>query len=334
MAYKTIDRRKAYTYLKELETGAKTPVSLAMELATKLGAVAEFEETKDLKWSNSPFKFNAKLGDVKAVGVGGSKKEAKQNSAKELIKLIENESKSYAVKGEPNSTKLFTVNLTVSLCERNVVGELQNLAAKKKWELPTYEYGEPTGEAHSKTFTCLVRMMSDLKCSGFGSSKKAAKKQAAEKMLNILQVDGDDYDMVDARTPMVQTSPYGNSTTTPETLNESDLESSSSDSEQSLSPLKLDFSTETRDLKYDNLSQDKLQSISKKEGFTIEYIRLPSKSKKGCYQVFVKLLFMAEREGEEMPPIVTHGTGNTLEIAKCKAAERACQHLEWMLSVQ
>ena len=42
-------------------------------------------------------------------------------------------------------------------------------------------------------------MMSDLKCSGSGSSKKAAKKQAAEKMLSILQVDGDDYDTVDTR---------------------------------------------------------------------------------------------------------------------------------------
>ena len=41
-------------------------------------------------------------------------------------------------------------------------------------------------------------MMSDLQCTGVGSSKKAAKKQAAEKMLDLLGEDGNDYDMIDA----------------------------------------------------------------------------------------------------------------------------------------
>ena len=43
--------------------------------------------------------------------------------------------------------------------DRNVVGELQNLAAKNRWELPVYKYEEPTGQAHSKTFTCLVKVV-------------------------------------------------------------------------------------------------------------------------------------------------------------------------------
>lgn len=134
---------------------------------------------------------------------------------------------------------------------------------------------------------------------------------------------------------MAQSSPHSNSKTTPETLNESDLESSSSDSEQSLPPLKLNYSTETTDnLKYDDLSQHKLQSVGEKNGFRIDYIQMPSKSRKGCYQVFVKLLFMAEKRGKEIAPIVTHGTGESLEIAKCRAAERALQHLDLMLSVQ
>ena len=93
MAYKTIDRRLACSYLKQLKTQGKTPVSLAMELATKLGVVAEFQEAKELKWSTT-FKYIVTLGDIKAIGVASSKKEAKQNSAKELIKLIENESES------------------------------------------------------------------------------------------------------------------------------------------------------------------------------------------------------------------------------------------------
>ena len=94
MAYKTIDKKQACEYLKMLKTGGKTPISLSMELATRLGVVADFQETKDLKWTTSSFKYIVRLGDLQAVGVGGSKKEAKQNSAKELIKLIENESES------------------------------------------------------------------------------------------------------------------------------------------------------------------------------------------------------------------------------------------------
>ena len=48
-----------------------------------------------------------------------------------------------------------------------------------------------------------VQMMSNLKCTGVGSSKKAAKKEAAEKMLGLLQADGDDFDMVDAMVDMI-----------------------------------------------------------------------------------------------------------------------------------
>ena len=41
-------------------------------------------------------------------------------------------------------------------------------------------------------------MMSGLQCQGVGSSKKAAKKEAADKMLSILQEDGECCDVVDA----------------------------------------------------------------------------------------------------------------------------------------
>ena len=105
MACKTINRRQAYEYLKQLETSGKTPISVAMELATKLGVVADFKETSELKWSNSSFKYIAKLGDIQAVGVGSSKKEAKQNSAKELIKLIKNESENFGPPSSPSPTQ-------------------------------------------------------------------------------------------------------------------------------------------------------------------------------------------------------------------------------------
>ncbi|CAB4021155.1 Hypothetical predicted protein [Paramuricea clavata] len=135
---------------------------------------------------------------------------------------------------------------------------------------------------------------------------------------------------------MSQPSPYSNhSNSSPEILNDSDLEDyNTNDSDSASLAGKLDFSTEsTDDLKYDELAEQKLESCSEKDGFDIEYINMPNKSLKGCYQVFVKLKFTRNKDRGKNP-IVTHGTGETLEIAKQRAAERARKHLELMLSVQ
>jgi hypothetical protein len=43
--------------------------------------------------------------------------------------------------------------------DRNFIGELGELAAKKRWPLPQYDYPEVTGEPHSRTFTCLVKVV-------------------------------------------------------------------------------------------------------------------------------------------------------------------------------
>ena len=48
-------------------------------------------------------------------------------------------------------------------------------------------------------YICYIQMMSHLHCKGVASSKKAAKKQAAEKMLDLLAEGVDEYDVVDAR---------------------------------------------------------------------------------------------------------------------------------------
>ena len=179
---------------------------------------------------------------------------------------------------------------------------------------------------------CSVQMMSNLQCTGVGSSKKAAKKEAAGKMLSLLQVDGDDYDMVDAMSPMSQPSRNSNVKSSSTILNDSDLEGYDSSGSDSSSPVtKLDLSTEmTDDSSYDELSQQKLESCREKNGYVIEYISLPNKSFKGLYQVFVKLTFADKQKH----PIVTHGSGETLNVAKCRGAERALQHLDLMLSVQ
>ena len=136
---------------------------------------------------------------------------------------------------------------------------------------------------------------------------------------------------------MSQSSSHRNNDSSSEILDNSDLEEyDSSTSSDSPSPAqKLNLSAEeTDDMKYDELSEHKLESCSysARDRFTIEYIQMPSKSLRGLYQVFVKLTFTANK-GKQNHPIVTHGTGETLKIAKARAAERALKHLDLMLSV-
>ena len=86
----------------------------------------------------------------------------------------------------------------------------------------------------------------------------------------------------------------------------------------------------TDDSKCDELSQQKLESCREKNGYDIDYILLPNKSYRGLYQVFVKLTFADKQKH----PIVTHGSGETLNVAKCRGATRALEHLDLMFSVQ
>ena len=132
--------------------------------------------------------------------------------------------------------------------------------------------------------------------------------------------------------PTSQTSRYDKPNLSSDILGDSDLEGyDSSDSDSPSSVQKMDLSTEmAEDSSYDELSEHKLRSSSEKNGYVIEFIPLPNKSCKGLHQVFVKLTFADKQKY----PIVTHGSGESLGIAKCRAAERALKHLDLMLSVQ
>lgn len=335
MAFKPVNKSEAFRVLQVLNSGVKTPVSLVMELATQLGREVEFDEARELIWEKNSFKFNARLGDIEAVGYGKSKKEAKQNSAQELLNIIQNSARN----NDDSLTEapVFTTpSPSSSRTESpssigNAVGVLQNLAAKNRWKLPEYEYPEAIGQPHCKTFSCLVKMMSGLECKGTGSNKKSAKKRAAEKMLNRLQ--GDDVDAVDMgmRDHLSVSLSYNQESNSDSSiLDGSDLEEYNSSSSDSPHP-DMDISSDADD-SFDNQSMAILESRSSREGFRIEYISLPSKSKKGLYQVFVKLEFI-KSGGIDRPPVVTHGSGETENIACHKGAARALKHLEIMMSL-
>ena len=96
------------------------------------------------------------------------------------------------------------------------------------------------------------------------------------------------------------------------------------------SPLpKWDASGEAEN-EFDKGSVEKLKNKGASEGFNVEFIFLPNKSKKGLHQVFVKLTFNGTNK---LAPVVTHGSGETEHIAKCRGADRALKHLEIIMSL-
>lgn len=68
----------------------------------------------------------------------------------------------------------------------NPIGRLQEMCTLKRWTPPKYETHTEEGEPHKKNFvmSCMVMGMTEI---GEGSSKKMAKRKAAQKILKKLQ---------------------------------------------------------------------------------------------------------------------------------------------------
>lgn len=68
----------------------------------------------------------------------------------------------------------------------NPIGRLQEMCTLKRWTPPTYETHMEEGEPHKKNFVMSCTVM-DFKEVGEGSSKKMAKRRAAQKILKLLR---------------------------------------------------------------------------------------------------------------------------------------------------
>ncbi|XP_027020039.2 interferon-inducible double-stranded RNA-dependent protein kinase activator A homolog isoform X2 [Tachysurus fulvidraco] len=161
----------------------KTPVQLLYEYGTKTGSEPFYMmERADGEAHQPLFIFSVTIGDVICSGQGLSKKAAKQEAAMAAMKTLELD-----VENSPKGQRIENNDCGAEANDQpNPVGILQELAMQRSWRLPEYIVCSEAGPDHKKEFTVICRLET-LSEKGTGSSKKNAKRVAAEKMLEKLQ---------------------------------------------------------------------------------------------------------------------------------------------------
>ncbi|XP_043467958.1 uncharacterized protein LOC122502120 [Leptopilina heterotoma] len=174
-------------------TTTKTPVSILNEMMVKKRIIPAFDllGTESINLTTR-FTYQVSCDGLIATGSARTKKEAKQESAKEMLEKIatrDAQLKEKALK-RPLVTEQSRENVVEPKKSRvapgqNFIGPLIQLCSKKFMELPQYKIDE-TGPAHMKTFsvTCSV---STLTAYGYGKTKKQARNEAAFKMWEMIQ---------------------------------------------------------------------------------------------------------------------------------------------------
>lgn len=148
----------------------KSPVSLLQEVLVKHGSQVPIYQEKPSDLPQFPFKCTVLVGTITADGYAHTKKEAKQNSAKEvLLKLGV---------GLSNSNKIHPVHLVVPLNGVNYTGKLHEYASGNRLPYPTYCEKSP----QNGWFLVECQFLG-MTAMGIGTTKQNAKQEASKKML-------------------------------------------------------------------------------------------------------------------------------------------------------
>lgn len=192
----------------EITRSIKTPISLLQEIATKCSCQPVYENISTEGQVHEPlFIYKVTVGDISAIAKGASKKRAKHAAAlaylneirfksidknntladniEVLIKSINEANSDETHFDDPNNDETLNKKLTEA-DKSNPVGDLLELTQKLSLRPPKFEYGEEEGLPHNRMFTCYSHF-DKFKEVGTGSSKKVAKRLAAQKLLDKLK---------------------------------------------------------------------------------------------------------------------------------------------------
>ncbi|KAM4730973.1 interferon-inducible double-stranded RNA-dependent protein kinase activator A homolog isoform 2-T5 [Anableps anableps] len=274
--------------------GWKTPIQILYEHGVVSGDLPMFMMEKAEGEAHQPsFVFSVTIGGVKCTGQGSSKKAAKQQAAEAALKILNIDSESGVVPGRTNANGIVAE-------PNNPVGLLQALALQRRWRVPEYIVLTETGPPHRKEFTIICRLES-LTEQGVGNTKKAAKKEAAEKMVAKLQSLSGSSEITWTPNPSVCFENIRNST----------AEKISLLRRNPLSIPNTDYI-------------QMLLELSKEQGFEVTYFDIDELTVNGQYQCLAEL--------STSPVTVCHGTGISCSNAHNDAAHSALQYIKIMAS--
>ncbi|XP_015269237.1 PREDICTED: interferon-inducible double-stranded RNA-dependent protein kinase activator A isoform X2 [Gekko japonicus] len=157
----------------------KTPIQLLHEYGTKTNVTPVYEFEKAEGQVHLPvFTFKVTLGEITGTGEGPSKKIAKHRAAEAALNILKSSSKICI--SMPDHIMPESCNQAQN--QTNPVGSLQEMAIHKGWRLPEYSLAQEIGPPHMREFTMTCRVETFVE-TGTGTSKKLAKRNAAEKLL-------------------------------------------------------------------------------------------------------------------------------------------------------
>ncbi|CAH1788862.1 unnamed protein product [Owenia fusiformis] len=313
-------KRQGFTEKVQQKTRWLLPNSL--ELCTKRGYTPSYDLIANEGPVHEPmFVFRVTCGEFKGSGKGTSKRHAKHAAAQSCLnKLL----------GLPNGTNVeepvpaeatYNPAQTVDGLAGNPIGQLQELTQKRLWRPPIYEFTSEQGPPHAREFVCNIKLHTTIE-TGTGKSKKVAKRNAAELMLQRIKAgipepppeeDGDDGPAFGAikegkRIP----------TLTPQASKQisgfyATLKNATGKNLLALQTRSLNSATNYCQL---------LQEIAEEQRFEVTYVDIQESSQTGQRQCLVQL--------STMPVAVCHGVGPTSDDAHAQAAHNALQYLKIM----
>jgi len=155
------------------------PVGSLQERFQSRGITPQYKLVQAQGASHAPtFSVKVILGDLSTTGSGNSKKQAKDTAARAMLGKLDS-----IVTASVTQTPVLPVE---DVDCGNSVGALQEFCVKHGHPFPTYDLGMVGGQPHLMDFSVLCRV-GKFRESGAGGTKKDAKRQSAQKMINKLK---------------------------------------------------------------------------------------------------------------------------------------------------
>lgn len=317
--YNKVKKDKNPANMSNYETN---PVGALQERFQSRGITPQYRVVQAEGASHAPtFAFQVILGDLTATGTGSSKKQAKHAAARAMLDKLDGR-----VPAQDGQAPLPPVTDAANGPDApgNTVGALQELCVKKGYPMPTYDLGAVGGQPHQRNFS-IVCVVGKLREAGAGGSKKDAKREAAQKMIDKLKSMGPGgalvSDVVSAEDEELMNK-----------MANVKIETLNSDASQKVAGFyrKLQSANGSKLVHLHRTSLKNrtsdyvtvLGDLGKEQKFEVTYVEVDEKTDDDQVQCLVQL--------STLPVAVCYGTGTDAKVAHNDAARNALNYLKMM----